>query len=185
VIGRPSWAEPQTNVKPEAALEAAFFMTERKPKKPKRAKPPAAEANGAAANTSTALVVTKATRKPPVRFSEEIAEVILAGLRDGKSLRSICVGDDMPDESAVRMWAEVSPFAERYEHARKIGYLRMADEMIEIADTEPDAAKARNRIDVRKFMLAKMMPKVFGDRIELDHKGGIIQLMVDAEDLKA
>jgi hypothetical protein len=30
-----------------------------------------------------------------------------------------------------------------------------------------------------------MMPKVFGDRIELDHKGGIIQLMVDAEDLKA
>ena len=91
----------------------------------------------------------------------------------------------MPDESTVRVWAEDGPFAERYQHARALGYQRMADEIIEIADSEPDAQTARNRCDVRKWYLSKMLPKVFGEKIEVDNKGGLVIVKLDAEDMKA
>jgi hypothetical protein len=91
----------------------------------------------------------------------------------------------MPDESTVRGWATDAdrPFADKYRRAREIGYLRMADELIEIADNEPDAQKARNRIDVRKWTLAKMLPKVFGDKLEVEATAGIVVVKLDAEDL--
>jgi hypothetical protein len=115
--------------------------------------------------------------------TEKLEEIILERLRDGEALNAICVGPDMPRESTVRVWAaEDSPFADAYRRAREIGYMRMADEMIQIADTEPDAAKARNRIDVRKFMLMKMMPKIFGDRLEVENTGVTLQVVLTKED---
>ena len=44
-----------------------------------------------------------------------------------------------------------------------------ADEIITIADTEPDAAIARVRIDARKWTASKLRPKVYGDRVK--HSG--------------
>jgi len=43
-----------------------------------------------------------------------------------------------------------------------------ADEIVAIADTETDAAKARNRIDARKWKAAKLKPKVYGDRVNVE-----------------
>lgn len=42
------------------------------------------------------------------------------------------------------------------------------DEAKEIADTEPDAAKARNQIDIRKWRASKRHARVYGDRIDLN-----------------
>jgi hypothetical protein len=152
-------------------------MADEKPRKARKPKPAKVNGNG------TALV--KAARRPSVRWSEEVIETILAGLRNGKSLRAVCAKGGMPDESTVREWATGDTlFADQYRRAREIGYLKVADEIIEIADTESDAAKARNRIDARKFILAKMLPKVFGDRIEVDNKGGIIVMKLDAKDMQ-
>ena len=51
-----------------------------------------------------------------------------------------------------------------------------ADEIIEIADTEPDPNKARVRIDARKWKAAKMQPKKYGDKIDLNHSGAVEML---------
>lgn len=65
----------------------------------------------------------------------------------------------------------------------------MADEIIEISDdssgdvivddegnTRTDAervARSRLRVDTRKWMLSKMLPKIYGDKIETTHKGEV------------
>lgn len=42
------------------------------------------------------------------------------------------------------------------------------DEAKAIADSEPDAAKARNQIDIRKWRASKRHARVYGDRIDLN-----------------
>lgn len=44
----------------------------------------------------------------------------------------------------------------------------LADEALTIADTEPDAAKARNQIQVRQWLASKLHAKRYGDRIDLN-----------------
>lgn len=84
-------------------------------------------------------------------------------------------------------WTQAHPeFGEQYARARQIGYQLLADELIEIADdssgdvveTEdgprPNSeftARSRLRLDTRKWMLSKMLPKVYGDKLDLNHTG--------------
>lgn len=104
----------------------------------------------------------------------------------------------MPNESTVRDWAttDVDGFGARYVRAREVGYLAMADELLEIADDSSGdmtvdengkarmdsefAARSRLRVDTRKWFLAKMLPKVFGDRIDMNHSGTVNVEMADA-----
>src|SRR5690606_8051201 len=59
-------------------------------------------------------------------------------------------------------------FSERYARARELGYEVMADELIEIADGgSDDWQRDRLRVDARKWLLAKALPKRYGDRVTL------------------
>lgn len=120
-------------------------------------------------------------------FTPEIAAFICKQLADGKSLRETCEGDGMPSEATVRSWAldDIQGFAAQYARAREIGYERLADEILRIADTPEVGIKTttkasgvetvegdmiehrRLRVDARKWMLAKMLPKKYGEKLEL------------------
>lgn len=118
-------------------------------------------------------------------YTEAIGAAICERLAAGESLRAICRSEGMPPESTVRLWAvsDVQGFAAQYTRAREAGYLRMADEITEIADdgtgdtwtddegnvrTNNDVvARSRLRVDTRKWLLSKMLPKVYGDKMEL------------------
>lgn len=65
-------------------------------------------------------------------------------------------------------------------HARaREDYQRIrVDEMNDIAKTEPDVARARLRCDNIKWEAARVLPKVFGDAVNLKHsnpEGGPVQ----------
>lgn len=98
---------------------------------------------------------------------ERICSEIAAGQR---GLTRICKEDSgLPSERTVYEWLEEdASFAQRYAQAREQQADRYADAVIEIADTEEDPAKARNRIDARKWAAGKLRPKVYGDRLQLD-----------------
>jgi hypothetical protein len=49
----------------------------------------------------------------------------------------------------------------------------IADQIIDIADTEEDAHRARNRIDARKWCASKLDPKTYGDRIDMNISGSV------------
>lgn len=76
-------------------------------------------------------------------------------------------------------------FDDQYMRAREIGMESMSDDMLAIADddtldTLPDGSpnhanigRARLQVDTRKFLLAKLAPGVYGDRVEVAHTGNV------------
>ena len=127
-----------------------------------------------------------------VEYSEDLGKRICAMLREGSTLRTICSGPDMPHESTVREWAANPdhPIAPHYARSREIGYQKMADDLVDISDgkavalneldakledqaSDRDAPKDavqrdRLRIDTRKWLLSKALPKIYGDKLTLD-----------------
>lgn len=55
-----------------------------------------------------------------------------------------------------------------YSRAQEFKADLLADEIINIADTSEDPAKARNQIEARKWIASKYNSKRFGDRIDLN-----------------
>lgn len=117
-------------------------------------------------------------------FDQDKADDICIALEDGVSLRKAA---ESVGESArtVLNWTKAHPeFATQYTRAREIGYLQLADAILNISDEVDVEAKydgddvrlelsatavARNRlrVDTRKWMLSKMLPKIYGDKLEL------------------
>lgn len=143
----------------------------------------------------------KKRRPPPpvpktVRTPEMIDE-ILQLVASGKSVRQICKLDHMPARSAWIEWLTLDPdLAVRYASARAQGLDAIAEEIIEIADdgtgdawidsdgverTNADViARSRLRVESRKWLLAKLAPKQYGDRVDLTHSapdGGPVRTM--------
>lgn len=126
-------------------------------------------------------------------YTEAVAAAVLNRLAEGETLRAICRDEGMPPESTVREWAldDREGFAARYARAREIGAYAMADEMLEIVDDgsndwmerrrqngETEAVlnaehvqRSRLRADKRQWLLSKVLPKVFGDKLDVTSQG--------------
>lgn len=142
----------------------------------------------------------------PSTYAAELAQEICRRLADGQTLREVCRDEQMPSESTVRGWAldDREGFSAQYTRAREIGYLAMADELLEVADDgkndwlerQDEESKAsyvlngehvqrsRLRVDTRKWMLSKALPKLFGDKVTQEHTGpggGPIQIRASKE----
>lgn len=96
----------------------------------------------------------------------DVRSMILDGLADGKSLRSICKEEGMPAVSTVMRWLqEDKEWQEQYARARSAGDDAMAEDIQAIADDgELDPNDRRVRIDARKWLLGKRQPKKYGDK---------------------
>lgn len=133
----------------------------------------------------------KRKRRAPTVYTPERAELICQELAEGKSLASICRELGIA-QATVYAWVldNYEGFGERYARARHLMALRWADELDDIAaDGRNDyyvddegklkvnsehIQRSRLRIDTRKWILGKMLPKVYGDKViaELTGKDG-------------
>jgi hypothetical protein len=122
----------------------------------------------------------------PSIYTQELADEICRRLADGETLRAICRDDHMPGDRTVREWAldNLNGFSTQYERARLIGYFGMADDIVEIADDgsndtykdehgaykvdQEAISRSRLRVDTRKWLLSKALPKIFGDKLTAD-----------------
>ncbi len=128
-----------------------------------------------------------------VLYSAEIADRILERMAAGETLRSICRDEGMPSAPTVRYWVvqdQPTGFAERYARAREHQMEAWSDEIVAISDdtaqdthtttygdgterTSPNTewiSRARLRVDSRKWLMSKLAPKKYGDRLEVDQK---------------
>ena len=106
---------------------------------------------------------------------------------DGETVRQIAADERMPSASTIYLTlANNQGFSEQYARAREAQLERWEDEMLEIADDATnDYVEKRNkdgstfqavdhdhvtrskvRIDTRKWLMAKRMPKKYGERID-------------------
>ncbi|BET97653.1 terminase small subunit-like protein [Xenorhabdus taiwanensis] len=112
----------------------------------------------------------------PSDYMPETAADICVKLAEGESLRKVCERPGMPNKSTVFRWlAENQEFRDQYAKAAEQRADALFEEMLEIADdVMPDAAevaKAKLRIDTRKWSLARMSPKKYGDKITQEITG--------------
>lgn len=117
----------------------------------------------------------KKGQAPRVEFSQALFDAICARIAaggDDSSLRKICAEAGMPDRATFNGWRQRTPELQtQYDRACLDREDTFFEELIEIADTETDSAKARNRIDARKWAWARMNRKKFGDKIEAELTG--------------
>lgn len=118
--------------------------------------------------------MTEKERGRPTAFTPELAAEIIARLAAGESLRKICTDDHMPHESTVRLWAtdDREGFSTQYTRARQAQMDALAEDILEIADgDDADVNRARLRVDTRKWLMSKIAPKRFGERLFNEHSG--------------
>ena len=125
----------------------------------------------------------------PSDYNPEITALICARMSEGESVRSICRDEAMPDKATVFRWLALhAEFRDQYARALDARTDAMAEEILEIADdgtndtvtdndghtiTNHDAiARSRLRVDARKWLMARMSPKKYGDRVENVLTGG-------------
>jgi len=141
-------------------------------------------------------------RAKRVTYTPALGKAICKLLASGMTLNAVCKRPGMPHERAVRLWAAdpEHPFSPNYARAREVGYQRLADELIDICDdssndwmerTDPDnpgwnfngehVQRARLRIDTRKWLLAKALPKLYGEKVEINARHEHVNGLSDAE----
>jgi hypothetical protein len=114
-----------------------------------------------------------AKQAPRVEFSQEIFDVICVRMAEGESLRAICKTVGMPNKRTVLRWIEKDDGIKlQYAEAQNLRAEHYFDEIIDIADSKADPQKTRVQIDARKWVLARMNPKKYGDRVTNEHIGG-------------
>ena len=137
----------------------------------------------------------------PSLFNKKMADTICLRLSKGESLRSICRDPKMPEIHTILRWIfdeDKKEFQKAYELAREIQAEVIFEETVEIADdsgvdisvnktktkkgksevtSEVSVAnnvavhRARLRVDTRKWFLARMKPKRFGEKIDVTSGG--------------
>jgi hypothetical protein len=123
----------------------------------------------------------------PPSYSQEKAAAICAQMAEGRSLVSILDSDEMPGYSTVMRWLDDYPeFRDKYARAAEQRAERMAEEMLQISDdgkrdfsageggdqfNGEHVQRARLRVDTRKWLLSKMQPKKYGDKVQNEHTG--------------
>lgn len=121
----------------------------------------------------------------PSEYSQEMADRICGKLAEGESLRTVCKPDEMPCLSTVFNWMRTRPeFLQQYARAKEESTDALAEEIIDISDdslddafrSDPKSSGAivqahRLRVDSRKWIMSKMKPKKYGDKIDMTTNG--------------
>lgn len=110
----------------------------------------------------------------PSSYTEELADAILDQMMDGRSLRSICDDDDMPNRRTVIRWMEKDEaFATRCARAREMQADYMDDLILDTANscTVEDAQAARVKISAYQWRASKLAPKRYGDKVQTEVSG--------------
>ncbi len=140
------------------------------------------------------------------RYTDAIARAICERIMQKESLRSITSDPKMPSMKSVIRWLadpRLADFREMYYYARRVAAELYVDEIFEIADdgsndwkerTDKDGnhidwvpdneaiQRSRVRIDTRKWYAGKMVPRIYGDKVDvaLDATGDLAALLKKA-----
>ena len=138
----------------------------------------------------------------PSIHSAELAAAICERLAAGESLLSICGEEGMPSRPTVHSWINENKdgFSAMYARAREVGLDVMADEILKISDDstqdtmlteggeKPDSewmARSKLRVDSRKWLLAKLAPKKYGERTAVELSGSLAIHDMTEDEIKA
>ena len=106
-------------------------------------------------------------------ITQQEFDLVIDSLKNGISIMQLVkdmrgMGIDFP--SARRIYDHCYSCSEAratYTQAREVFSHAVVDELIDIADSERDPQKARNRMNARQWVASKVIPKVYGDKLDM------------------
>ncbi|HDX5565774.1 TPA: DNA-binding protein [Escherichia coli] len=123
----------------------------------------------------------------PHGYTEEKALEICELVADGQSINKISKMPGMPTRSTILKWfRDVPEFSDMYIRAKEIGFEVLADEIIDIADAAENIKTEELRrhqlmIETRKWLLAKLQPRKYGERVTQEIVGNKEEAPVQVE----
>ena len=122
--------------------------------------------------------------RPQSKPDQKIMDALIDHVSEGKTIRAFCRQKGMPCYGTIYSWrSKDEKFAERLARAREIGADAIAEEILEIIDTEPEFAEQwsetggskkrdaayvawrKNQGEMRLKLLAVWFPQTFGAHI--------------------
>lgn len=129
----------------------------------------------------------------PSKFNQALADDICTGIMEGTPLREIASNCGI-HVTVIFQWLQKRPgFFDQYARAREVQAELMADELKSIADETPEITtvttspsgstsertaldsagvyRNRLRVDTRKWIAAKLLPKKYGEHLKVEASG--------------
>ena len=117
---------------------------------------------------------------------ENIIERIFTSIEDGNSLRIACQINKLPPKTFYEWIDGDEEKSKQYARACELRAEALLDELIDIVDEKNADAyiddngnlqidgnaiqRSRLRYDARKWLISKLNPKKYGDKLDIDHK---------------
>ncbi len=131
----------------------------------------------------------------PAIHTQDLADLLCARIAEGQSIRTACTAEDMPCTTTVFKWLrENKDFAQQYARATEERTEAMSEDILDIADDGSNdlmtiqkgnqsyeienkevTNRSRLRVDTRKWLMSKMKPKKYGDKVDLTSDGKAIE----------
>lgn len=131
----------------------------------------------------------------PSIYTQELADLVCQRIAEGYSMRTVCAPDDMPAISTLFKWIRQIPtFAQQYARATEERTEAMSEDILDIADDGSNdlmtiqkgnhtyemenkevTNRSRLRVDTRKWLMSKMKPKKYGDKVDVTSDGKAIE----------
>jgi hypothetical protein len=129
-------------------------------------------------------VAGETTRGQRVPYSRDLADTLLERLGAGETMSDICRDPAMPARSSVMRWIseDKDGFGRLYEVAREMQAHELAESILTISDdgrndwmlknaahdagwvaNGENVQRSRLRVDARKWIVSKILPKQYGD----------------------
>jgi hypothetical protein len=116
--------------------------------------------------------------KPGSPERSEIAEKVIKAMDSGMSCFKACQQAGVPMPTFMLWVGQDAELADRYAQARENFVERIAQEVMELSDVDvgetPDGRKDwaavqkhKLQIDTRKWLLSKLAPKKYGEKLEI------------------
>lgn len=136
-------------------------------------------------------MTTKRKVGRPEIYTQELADKVCEKIAEGYSMRTVCSPDDMPGLTTVFKWLRTNEeFAKQYARATEERTEAMSEDILDIADDGSNdlmtiqkgqqsytvenkevTNRSRLRVDTRKWLMSKMKPKKYGDKIDMTTNG--------------
>ena len=127
-----------------------------------------------------------------IKYSEELADRIFEHIVECRSLDWIGSQKGMPSKRTILRWVarDAGGFRKLYAAAKELQADAFAEEILAIADNAGEdtlldeesgrvvanhaaVQRARLRIDSRKWLMSKMLPRKYGNHTQLEHSGSV------------
>ncbi|WP_238400326.1 hypothetical protein [Legionella bononiensis] len=141
----------------------------------------------------------------PTRYTDKLAKEICDKIASSsKGTKKLCLEHPhWPCQDTLFTWLRTYPeFSEQYAQAKICQIELLIDEILEISDdttqdqyvnelgtlvpNPPAINRARLKIETRKWLASKLVPKVYGNKIDIESDGSISEeLRLSIADLEA